>query len=77
MDCGSFRRGIALLFRFRAVKMNADQESERVRMANDTKTIYIADDDDNIRQGVRTFLASDGYQVEDFPTGDLLLERFR
>lgn len=46
-------------------------------MANDTRCIYIADDDDNIRQVVRTFLASDGYIVEDFPTGDLLLERFR
>ncbi len=45
-------------------------------MANEAKRIYIADDDDNIRQVVRTFLASDGYQVEDFPTGDLLLERF-
>ncbi len=41
------------------------------------KRIYIADDDDNIRQVVRTFLMSDGYNVEDFPTGDLLLERFR
>ncbi len=40
------------------------------------KRIYVADDDDNIRQVIRTFLASDGYQVEDFPTGDLLLERF-
>ena len=46
-------------------------------MANDTRVIYIADDDDNIRQVVRTFLASDGYRIEDFPTGDLLLERFR
>lgn len=46
-------------------------------MNNDEKRIYIADDEDNIRQVVRTFLASDGYQVEDFPTGDLLLERFR
>ena len=45
-------------------------------MANEAKHIYIADDDDNIRQVVKTFLASDGYQVEDFPTGDLLLERF-
>ncbi len=41
------------------------------------KTIYIADDDDNIRQVIRTFLISDGYAVEDFPTGDLLLARFR
>ncbi len=57
--------------------MKTDRESERVHMANETKIIYIADDDDNIRQVVRTFLASDGYQIEDFPTGDLLLERFR
>ena len=40
------------------------------------KRIYIADDDGNIRQIIKTFLESDGYQVEDFPTGDLLLERF-
>ncbi len=46
-------------------------------MADEAKKIYIADDDDNIRQVVRTFLLSDGYEVEDFPTGDLLLERFR
>ena len=42
----------------------------------ETKIIYIADDDDNIRQIIRTFLSSDGYEIEDFPTGDLLLERF-
>ena len=42
----------------------------------ETKTIYIADDDDNIRQVIRTFLLSDGFLVEDFPTGDLLLARF-
>ena len=46
-------------------------------MADEAKRIYIADDDDNIRQVVKTFLISDGYAVEDFPTGDLLLERFR
>ncbi len=46
-------------------------------MADETKCIYIADDDDNIRQVVKTFLSSDGYRVEDFPMGDLLLERFR
>ena len=46
-------------------------------MTSDRKRIYVADDDDNIRQVVRTFLASDGYEVEDYPTGDLLLERFR
>ena len=46
-------------------------------MENGKRRIYIADDDDNIRQVVKTFLSSDGYTVEDFPTGDLLLERFR
>ena len=45
-------------------------------MAENTKCIYIADDDDNIRQVVKTFLESDGYSVEDFQTGDLLMERF-
>lgn len=46
-------------------------------MTKDAKLIYIADDDDNIRQVVKTFLSSDGYTVEDYPNGDLLLERFR
>lgn len=40
------------------------------------KSVYVADDDGNIRQIIRTFLESDGYAVEDFPTGDLLLARF-
>lgn len=40
------------------------------------KRVYVADDDGNIRQIIRTFLESDGCEVEDFPTGDLLLERF-
>ena len=46
-------------------------------MTKGAKLIYIADDDDNIRQVVKTFLSSDGYTVEDYPNGDLLLERFR
>ena len=46
-------------------------------MANETKTVYIADDDANIRQIVKTFLSSDGYITEDFANGDLLLNRFR
>ena len=45
-------------------------------MSEKSKCIYIADDDDHIRQVIKTFLVSDGYAVEDFPTGDLLLERF-
>jgi DNA-binding response OmpR family regulator len=52
------------------------QDKDELTMA-EQKRIYIADDDDNIRQVIRTFLISDGYAVEDFPTGDLLLERFR
>ena len=52
------------------------KKKECVIMADKQKCIYIADDDDNIRQVVKTFLTSDGYQVEDFPMGDLLLERF-
>ncbi|MBQ9346599.1 MAG: response regulator transcription factor [Oscillibacter sp.] len=44
---------------------------------DDRRKIYVADDDGNIRQIIRTFLESDGYAVEEFPTGDLLLERFR
>ena len=46
-------------------------------MENSTKVIYIADDEDNIRQIVRTFLESEGYAVEDFPDGELLLARFQ
>jgi len=40
------------------------------------KTIYIADDETNIRLGIKTFLESSGYLVEDFETGDLLMEKF-
>ena len=41
-----------------------------------SKKIYIADDEANIRLGIKTFLESAGYAVEDFGTGDLLLEAF-
>jgi len=40
------------------------------------KRIYIADDEANIRLGVKTFLENAGYEVEDFETGDLLLAAF-
>jgi DNA-binding response OmpR family regulator len=40
------------------------------------KKIYIADDEANIRAAIKTFLESAGYTVEDFETGDLLLEVF-
>lgn len=38
--------------------------------------IYIAEDEDNIRETVKTFLASEGYLVKDFSTGDALFEEF-
>ncbi|MEL7608793.1 MAG: response regulator transcription factor [Bacillota bacterium] len=41
------------------------------------KTIYIADDEANIREAIKTFLESDGYAVTAFENGDLLLERFK
>lgn len=41
------------------------------------KVIYIADDEENIRNLVKTFLESNDYIVEDFENGDLLLERFK
>jgi len=43
---------------------------------SETKRIYIADDEDSIRSAIKTFLESAGFVVEDFETGDLLLEAF-
>jgi DNA-binding response OmpR family regulator len=43
----------------------------------DNKLIYIADDDDNIRNLIKTFLEREGFNVIGFPTGDLLYERFK
>ena len=40
------------------------------------KFIYIADDDDNIRNLLKSFLEREGYNVSAFPTGDDLLKRF-
>ncbi|MCL2407844.1 MAG: response regulator transcription factor [Defluviitaleaceae bacterium] len=41
-----------------------------------SKIIYIADDETNIRLGIKTFLEGAGYVVRDFETGDLLLAAF-
>lgn len=41
-----------------------------------SKLIYIADDETNIRNLVKTFLENDGYKVVAFENGDLLLEEF-
>lgn len=38
--------------------------------------IYIADDEDNIRNLIKSFLESDGYRVRAFATGDELLNAF-
>lgn len=38
--------------------------------------IYIADDEPNIREAIKTFLESDGYEVTAFENGDLLLDCF-
>lgn len=40
------------------------------------KLIYIADDEDNIRNLVKTFLKNEGHNVVDFKNGDELLEQF-
>ena len=41
------------------------------------KTIYIADDEQNIREAIKTFLESEGYAVTAFENGDLLLTAFQ
>ncbi len=38
--------------------------------------IYIADDEDNIRNLIKSFLESDGYRVKAFETGDELIKAF-
>lgn len=43
---------------------------------DEKKLIYIADDDFSIREALRTFLESAGYEVLIFETGDLLLAAF-
>ena len=40
------------------------------------KMIYIADDEDNIRNLIKSFLLKTGYEVEDFANGDSLLDAF-
>lgn len=41
-----------------------------------SKLIYISDDEENIRNLVKTFLENNGYEVREFENGDLLLEEF-
>jgi len=42
----------------------------------ETKKIYIADDEANIRLAIKQFLENAGFVVEDFENGDLLLGAF-
>lgn len=42
----------------------------------DQKTIYIADDEENIREAIRAFLEAEGYAVRSFASGEELLEVF-
>ena len=39
-------------------------------------SIYLADDEKSIRELLHSFLASDGYTVRSFESGDALLETF-
>jgi FixJ family two-component response regulator len=43
---------------------------------DDIRTIYIADDEENIRVAIKAFLENAGFTVKDFENGDLLLEAF-
>lgn len=45
-------------------------------MTPDIKRIYIADDEKNIRELIRSFLKNAGYEVVAFETGDALYEAF-
>lgn len=40
------------------------------------KTIYVADDEVNIRMLIQSFLVNEGYEVEVFSDGESLLQRF-
>jgi DNA-binding response OmpR family regulator len=40
------------------------------------KSIYIADDDDNIREAITAFLDNSGFEATAFQNGDLLLQAF-
>ncbi|SCW27717.1 DNA-binding response regulator, OmpR family, contains REC and winged-helix (wHTH) domain [Ruminococcaceae bacterium YRB3002] len=42
-----------------------------------SKMIYIADDEEKIRNLLKSFLEREGFNVIAFPTGDALLERFQ
>ncbi|MGN0989387.1 MAG: response regulator, partial [Eubacteriales bacterium] len=41
-----------------------------------SKLIYVVDDEMNIRQIVRSYLEKEGYNVEEFETGEKALEEY-
>lgn len=43
---------------------------------SEPRTIFIADDEQNIREAIRAFLEAEGYHVRTFSSGDALLEEF-
>ena len=45
-------------------------------MQNTKKTIYIADDEENIRVLIKNFLEKNGYEVRAFADGTSLLQEF-
>jgi len=44
---------------------------------NNNRKIYIADDELNLRRGIKQFLEKDGYLVKDFEDGETLLKAFK
>lgn len=45
-------------------------------MPEPKEKIYVADDDNNIREALKTFLENEGYMVNAYENGDLLLKQF-
>lgn len=42
-----------------------------------TKKIFVVDDDENIRELMKLYLDKEGYKVEDFASGELMLKAFQ
>jgi len=67
-----FSKEIDILFHIKYVGKIHYEKMEIIM----NKLIYIADDDDNIRNLLKTFLEREGFHVTGFPTGDKLFEVF-
>lgn len=66
--CGKIAAG---LYNLNIISYNETGSGERMK-----RTIYIADDDCNIRDLIYMFLTNEGFQVTAFSNGDELLEAF-